>query len=235
MTGTFLYSWCYGDDKKVFYKYLRYWWSGLPAKILFYSFAIFLFYLFSVLLDLVEAPGAFIMGCHAQHKKQVQRVAAAMDEVIHPTMFFCSSTIEQADIETHHFLYVLKFKWCSWVQFEQRCEGSIFKTTLKVLPVVGAICIAKIDDCVFKNWKSAFWFWIPSRIRKQIPRRMNVRRKNHCLVSKFTFPYRKHPRIFKKQLWLLYVRITTCQEVAVLLGAAEWSPILGFFSFSCPV
>ena len=128
MTGTFLYSWCYGDDKKVFYKYLRYWWSGLPAKILFYSFAIFLFYLFSVLLDLVEAPGAFIMGCHAQHKKQVQRVAAAMDEVIHPTMFFCSSTIEQADIETHHFLYVVKFKWCSWTAlwrkyFQNNSEG----------------------------------------------------------------------------------------------------------------
>lgn len=35
----------------------------------------------SVLLDLVEAPGAFIMGCHAQHKKQVQRVAEAMDEL----------------------------------------------------------------------------------------------------------------------------------------------------------
>ena len=36
----------------------------------------------------------------------------------------------------------------AWVQFEQRCQGSIFKTTLKVLPVVGAICIAKIDDSV---------------------------------------------------------------------------------------
>ena len=181
------------------YKYLQYWWSGLPAKILFNIFTIFLFYLFSVLLDLVEAPGAFIMGCHAQHKKQVKRVAEAMDEVINPIMFFCSSTIEQADIEAHHFLYVLKFKWCSWVQFEQRCQGSIFKTTLKVLPVVGAICIAKIDDSVSSRAGSQdFWFFIPCRIRKQIPRRMNVRWKNHCLVSKFTFPYRKHPRIFKK-------------------------------------
>ena len=85
--------------------------------------------------------------------------------------------------------------------------------------------------CVFESWKSGFWFWIPTRVRKQIPRRMNVMWKNHCLVSKFTFPYRKHPRIFKKQLWLLYVRITTCPEMAVLLGAAEWSPILGFFFF----
>ena len=68
--------------KKMIYKYLQYWWSGLPAEILFNIFTIFLFYLFSVLLDLVEAPGAFIMGCHAQHKKQVQRVAEAMDEVI---------------------------------------------------------------------------------------------------------------------------------------------------------
>ena len=62
------------------------------------------------------------MGCHAQHKKQVQRVAEAMDEVIHRIMFFSSSTIEQVDIETHHFLYVLNFKWCSWVQLEQHCQ-----------------------------------------------------------------------------------------------------------------
>ena len=36
----------------------------------------------SALLDLVEAPGAFIMGCHAQHKTQIQRVVKQMDEVI---------------------------------------------------------------------------------------------------------------------------------------------------------
>lgn len=35
----------------------------------------------SALLDLVEAPGAFIMGCHAQHKKQIQQVVKAMDEL----------------------------------------------------------------------------------------------------------------------------------------------------------
>lgn len=110
------------------------------------------------------------MGCHAQHKKQVQRVAEAMDEVIHPMMFFCSSTIEQADIETHHCFYVHKFKWCSWVQFEQRCEGRIFKTTMKVLPVVGAICIAKIDDPVSSRAGSRdFDFEFPGEFGNRFP------------------------------------------------------------------
>ena len=35
----------------------------------------------SALLDLVEAPGAFIMGCHSRHKSQIQRVVKEMDEV----------------------------------------------------------------------------------------------------------------------------------------------------------
>ena len=133
------------------------------------------------------------------------------------------------------------FKWCSWVQFEQRCQGSIFQTRLKVLPVVGAICIGKIDNPVSSRagklvkrpilliWKSGFWFCIPSRIWKQTPRGMNIRWKNHCLVSKFAFSYRKHPRILKKQLWLVYVMITTCQEMPVVLSAAECLPMLGFF------
>ncbi|XP_068694496.1 DENN domain-containing protein 3-like [Montipora foliosa] len=34
----------------------------------------------STLLDLVEAPGAFIMGCHAQHKNQIKSVVTQMDE-----------------------------------------------------------------------------------------------------------------------------------------------------------
>jgi len=29
----------------------------------------------------VEAPGAFIMGCHARHKSKIQRVVMQMDEV----------------------------------------------------------------------------------------------------------------------------------------------------------
>ncbi|XP_078372153.1 DENN domain-containing protein 3-like [Oculina patagonica] len=44
----------------------------------------------SALLDLVEAPGAFIMGCHTQHKSQIQRVVMEMDEL---------SSIVIADIE----------------------------------------------------------------------------------------------------------------------------------------
>lgn len=44
----------------------------------------------SALLDLVEAPGAFIMGCHASHKTQIQRVATQMDEL---------SSIAIADID----------------------------------------------------------------------------------------------------------------------------------------
>ncbi|XP_020622103.1 DENN domain-containing protein 3-like [Orbicella faveolata] len=35
----------------------------------------------SALLDLVEAPGAFIMGCHSRHKSQIQRVVMEMDEL----------------------------------------------------------------------------------------------------------------------------------------------------------
>ncbi|KAJ7365979.1 Rab guanyl-nucleotide exchange factor [Desmophyllum pertusum] len=35
----------------------------------------------SALIDLVEAPGAFIMGCHSQYKSQIQRVVMEMDEL----------------------------------------------------------------------------------------------------------------------------------------------------------
>ena len=141
--------------KKMIYKYLQYWWSGLPAKILFYIFTVFLFFLFSALLDLVEAPGAFIMGCHAQHKKQVQRVAEAMDEVIHPIMFFCSSTIEQGD--------KIVFVGTIWTAlsrkyFQNNTEG-----------IVGGWSYLHRKNwwpCVFRSWKSGFWFWIPCRIRK---------------------------------------------------------------------
>ncbi|XP_022784888.1 DENN domain-containing protein 3-like [Stylophora pistillata] len=34
----------------------------------------------SALLDLVEAPGAFIMGCHREHKSKIERVVKEMDE-----------------------------------------------------------------------------------------------------------------------------------------------------------
>ena len=156
---------------------------GFLRKYCFIFFTIFLFYLFSVLLDLVEAPGAFIMGCHAQHKKQVQRVAEAMDEVIHPIMFFCSSTIEQADIETHHFLYVLKFKWYSWVQFEQLCQESIFKTTLKVLPVVGAICIRKLMTLCLQELEVRILI-LNSRSNLETDSQMN-----ECQVEKSLFSF----------------------------------------------
>lgn len=59
----------------------------------------FMFCLFvsfcSSLLDLVDAPGVFIMGCHAQHKRQIQKFVTEMDEVTtfyasfrSPTIFF---------------------------------------------------------------------------------------------------------------------------------------------------
>ena len=51
----------------------------------------FMFCLFvsfcSSLLDLVDAPGVFIMGCHAQHKRQIQKFVTEMDEV---TTFYAS-------------------------------------------------------------------------------------------------------------------------------------------------
>lgn len=35
----------------------------------------------SALIDLVEAPGAFIMGCHKEHKSKILRVVEGMDEL----------------------------------------------------------------------------------------------------------------------------------------------------------
>ena len=39
------------------------------------------FYILSTLIDLLEAPGSFIMGCDSKHTIQVKSLLAAQDEV----------------------------------------------------------------------------------------------------------------------------------------------------------